>query len=223
MDSNINQKEVFLNSEGDKWFNRNNTNTARKEISKDYRMYSKYLQKNFKILEIGCADGLHLQYFHDKTACDCYGIDPAKEAIAYGKKAYPDINLSVATADKLPYPDQYFDFILYGCCLYLVDRELLAKVVAEGDRVLKNKGFLGIIDFDPKLPKKRPYRHVDGMMSYKMDYSSLFCSFPQYFQVDKYSYALSSDSFTEDVSERVSAVLLFKDQENAYVFEEDRP
>jgi adenylyltransferase/sulfurtransferase len=40
------------------------------------------------------------------------------------------------------------DLVLFGFCLYLVDRKLISRVVAEADRVLKDTGFLGIVDFD---------------------------------------------------------------------------
>ncbi len=219
----ISQKKIFLESEGDKWFERNlpKYELERKTIPAHIQFIDKYIKNGYKILEIGCSTGIHLHYFQRKPSCQCYGIDPSQEAIEYGRKDYKELNLSVGTSDSLQFLDGYFDFILFGFCLYLVDRNYLVKSIAEADRVLKDKGYVAIIDFDTNIPKKRPYKHYKGIFSYKLDYSKLFLAFPHYSLVEKMSFSHSTDSFVEDIKERVSAVVLYKDLNNAYILEED--
>lgn len=216
------QKNTFLSSEGDNWFTRNKS-TENVDVPEGYKFYGKFLKPGQRILEVGCSFGKNLQYFHETVGCDCYGIDPSQKAVEYGKNLYPDIALSVGTTDKLDFPDGFFDFVLFGFCLYLVDRTLLSKTVAEADRVLKDKGFLGITDFDSKYPRKREYRHYEGLASYKMDYSRLFLVFPHFSMADKYCFSHSSDCFVADPGERVASVVIFKDNlgESAYFPQED--
>ncbi len=220
---NLSQKKVFLESEGDRWFERNK---AFLEKTQDHppeflKILVPYLKKEYKILEIGCSAGHTLNSIQVAVHCDCYGVDPSNKAIESGKKKYPQLNISIGTSDALNFSDEYFDVVIFGFCLYLVDRKLLAKSIAEVDRVLKNQGYLAIIDFDTKIPKKRVYKHSPGLYSYKMDYSRIFLAFPHYSMADKYCYSHSSIRFVEDPSERVSLIMLYKNQDDCYVVEDD--
>lgn len=215
----MNQKEVFLKSEGNEWFFRNKNFLD--DMLKPYEFYERYIKEGERILEIGCSSGHNLQYYYENCKCECYGIDPSQDAIEYGKEKYRNLNLNVGTSDELNFEDGYFDYVIFGFCLYLVDRNLLLKTISEVDRVLKNKGYLAITDFDPKFPKKRPYRYVNGLNSFKMDYSKIFLSIPDYSLVDKYSFSHKSELFSEDEGERVASVILYKNREQGYLFEKD--
>ena len=216
------QKEVFLKGEGDKYLARNKKVLGNKsEVDELYSVYSKYISENMKVLEIGCCNGHNLNYYNQNTGCWVYGIDPSEEAITLGQDLYPDVRLSVGTADELDFPDEYFDCVIFGFCLYLVDRKLLTKAIAEADRVLKNGGYIGITDFDCSIPKKRPYKHYEGIYSYKYDYSKIFLSFPQYSLIEKTNRTAEDAAFMIDSTQRVSTVVLYKNQEQAYYYESD--
>lgn len=47
-----------------------------------YEMIEKYVEKEEKLLDIGCGDGTFLQYLKEKGYNNIYGIDPSKESIA---------------------------------------------------------------------------------------------------------------------------------------------
>jgi len=219
------QKDIFLNEgEGDRYFQRNSSkylDGATQDITRHLRFFSKFIGEGDKVLEIGCATGINLQRLHNLTQCEGYGLDPSREAVAQGQAAFPELKLEVGTADELPYAQGNFDFVLFGFCLYVVDRALLPKVVSEADRVLKDKGFLGITDFDAKQANKRPYRHVPGMFSYKMDYSRLFTAYPHYCLVEKINYSHTAEEFCEIPQERVASSMLFKDHGNAYILQSE--
>ena len=206
------QKDIFLKSEGDAWFNRNNKTD---KLSPDMKVIQNYIAAGLNVLEIGCADGNRLNSLAENA--NFYGLDPSKEAIENGTKKYSDISLSVGTSDILEFEDAFFDVVIFGFCLYLVDRNLLFKSIAEADRVLKDKGFLIITDFDPQLNLKNQYKHFEGVYSYKCDYPKLFLSNPAYSLVEKKSFSHYGDAFHVDENERVATTVLYKDIENAYV------
>ena len=216
MKKNFLQKNIFLKKEGDSYFNRNK-DAVSIASGLGNKLYEKFLRKHDRILEIGCSNGDNLNYFQTRKKCQCFGIDPSVKAILAGKKKYPAIKLDVGTADKLNFPDEYFNFVFFGFCLYLIDRPLLLRCIAEADRVLKNRGLLGVTDFDTKIPFKRPYKHRKGVYVFKYDYQKLFESCQHYTLIEKISYSHSTDYFVEGIQERLSTVILYKDYDLAYI------
>jgi ubiquinone/menaquinone biosynthesis C-methylase UbiE len=210
----LKQKEVFLEFEGDQWFERNKDGFF--DENNSFIQFKRYVNKGDHVLEIGCAEGKKLEYLTRMTQSQGFGIDPSKVAIENGAKNYQDLTLKVGTADVIEYPDEYFDVVIFGFCLYLVDRKLLTKVVSEADRVLKPGGYLGIIDFDSEICVKRSYKYIKGVYSFKMDYSKLFTAFPHFTLVEKTSYAHDQDEFTSDINERLSRTVMYKDMKNDY-------
>ena len=101
--------------------------------------------------------------------------------------------------------------MIFGFCLYLVDRSDVFKVIAEADRVLKSGGFMVIVDFDPKLPQKVPYHHIPGLFTYKTSYSDFFTAGGNYYLVAKESFSHQSDNFAVDSNERISICVLYKE------------
>lgn len=185
----MNQKKIFLKSEGDKWFLRNRNNIDLKiSLSKDPIL--NYLKKKkvcFRsVLEIGCSNGYRLELLkHIKENLQLYGIDPSKKAILEGRKKFNKLNLKVGTADKLEFPKEKFDLVIFGFCLYLCDRKDLIKILYEANRVLKKKGLVIIYDFYSSSPFSNEYLHYNGVKSYKMDYSKIFLWNPQYELIKK--------------------------------------
>ena len=173
----MSQKQAFLNGEGDQWWDRNKDKVKYPPSDPVIRAV-KMLPKPDSILEIGCANGGRLNELQKLTCAEYIGIDPSQKAIKQGWQ-FSDVELYIGTADNLPF-DRSFDIVIFGFCLYLVDRECLFKVVSEADRVLADGGHLIIYDFAPETPCSTPYEHLDGVTSYKMDYSRLFTANPAY-------------------------------------------
>jgi len=178
--------------------------------------------QNCRVLEIGCSSGLNIHLLAQRIGPGEFcGLDPSRIAIENGRIAYPELSLSVGTADCLPYEEAYFNVVWFAFCLYLVDRPLLHRVVAEADRVLATGGVLAITDFDPPLPAKRPYRHRDRVFSYKLDYSRLFLADPAYVLAEKIPLGTGSKKFEIDSADRVALSVLRKESEGNYVYEAD--
>lgn len=214
----MDQKNIFLSGEEDNYYKRNYNNFNIDAIpNRAYLNLENYIKKDMKILEIGCSTGTNLNYFNKSIKCDVYGVDPSSEAVKEGNKIFKDVNLKVGTADNLDFENEFFDLIYFGFCLYLVDRKLLSRVVSEADRVLKNNGILGIIDFDTKIPYKRKYKHFEGVFSYKYEYSKIFLSFPHYRLIEKRIFEYEKNNSDYDIiNNAVSTTVLNKNYNVAY-------
>jgi ubiquinone/menaquinone biosynthesis C-methylase UbiE len=179
----IDNKKYFLIKGGDKYYKRNKKKKInfKKELlcKKIETSIKKIKQKKINILEVGCGDAQRLIYLKEKfPSINFFGVDPSSQAIKNKKKS--DINLSKSTADKLPFKKSFFDIIIYGFCLYLVDDKDLFKTVLEADRVTKKKSLIIIYDFYSKNLTYKKYKHKKGVFIRKMDYSKIFSWIPYY-------------------------------------------
>jgi ubiquinone/menaquinone biosynthesis C-methylase UbiE len=210
----VKQRDIFLQSEGNAWFKRNAVAAPTRGLPEsdpllaEIRNLSGVSLSNAKILEIGCSDGVRLQWLNENLGCDCRGLEPSAEAVDAARAR--GVLAQQGTAEELPYHDQMFDIVMFGFCLYLCDREDLFRIACEADRVLKDPGWLLILDFYSPTPAKREYHHVRGLFSYKMDYRSLFTWNPAY---TCYSHRIrhhEHDGYTDDPSEWVATSVLRK-------------
>ncbi len=211
----VKQSNVFLESEGDGWFERNNSAVSSKthfyETETIKRVLEAFKDRIKNICEIGSGNGAKLNDLCDYFNATGYGVDPSTIAVNNGNETYKNIRLSVSTATNLLHSDAYFDLVYFGFCLYLVDRNDILKAVAEADRILKNGGFLAILDFEPALRHKRPYHHKPGIFSYKTCYSNFFTTGGHYYLVAKESFSHDAIHFATDSDERVSISILYKE------------
>ncbi len=211
------QKEIFLLSEGDAWYQRNRQTFNKKENDSILKCVEELNLAPKNILEIGCSNGYRLNKLNHKYGSNCFGVEPSLEAINEGKLIFQNINLFQGTADHLEFIDNKFDLIIIGFCLYLCDRNDLFKIASEVDRVLSDKGFIIILDFGPPFPYKNNYKYINGLFSFKMDYSSMFRWNPDYSLV--YSKILSNEdrSLLYNPDERVMLSALYKDIYSGYL------
>ncbi|MCB0390350.1 MAG: class I SAM-dependent methyltransferase [Bdellovibrionales bacterium] len=212
------QKEIFLSNEGNSWFQRNHLHHDENHLTKDpvVNAFKSLHRIPNKVLEIGCSDGYRLNYLYKNFNINAFGIDPSHDGIEAGKKKFPNLNLSVGTADKLKFENDSFDLIILGFCLYLCDREDLFKIAMEADRCLQNQGLLLIYDFMPPFPYKNKYAHSEGVYCYKMDYTKMFSWNPAYTSIftKMYSHNLEGPSLNPD--DNVAVTILSKNLDTAY-------
>lgn len=214
------QKREFLATEGDQWFARNRAALAAPSPLRDLvvgRIAAQLDPRHLAcVLEIGCGEGRNLAKLAEIHTIEGHGIEPSCEAVATGNAQFPALALRAGTADELPYENNSFDLVWFGFCLYLVDRALLMRAVAEADRVLRDGGVLAIVDFDPEAPCVRPYHHRSGLNSYKMDHTRLFLANPAYVLVEKHATSHTTGRWESDPQERVALTICRKDLEHAY-------
>lgn len=214
------QRDAFVAHEGDGYFERNQATLDRVTGVRDMvvQRIAHHLSTTTtsRVLEIGCATGANLSLLGTLRSVQGLGIDPSPAAVKAGNERFPELSLSAGTADSLPFENASLDVVWFGFCLYLVDRSLLHKAVAEADRVLKDGGVLAIYDFDPQSPTIRPYHHHAGLNSYKMDYAGLFLADPAYVLAEKISFTHSGPDWSSDAQERVGLWVCRKDTRTAY-------
>lgn len=115
-------------------------------------------RKYFKVLDVGCAFGLMLERFPEKT--EKYGIDISDYAIEKAKERLPRGNFSVWGAEKkFPFPQNFFDFVLCNNLLEHLEKpeQALDNIFA----VLKSGGLLYVTIPNLNFIRKNFYRFLD--------------------------------------------------------------
>jgi ubiquinone/menaquinone biosynthesis C-methylase UbiE len=208
------QKQVFLAGEGDAYFRRN----AERLVTREQDIVIAALRENrvkaASVLEIGCANGHRLATLADTIGAKGAGIDPSQEAVDAGRAKYPELDLRIGTADKIPFADASFDLVIFGFCFYLVDPSSHFQAVAEADRVLHDGGCLAILDFITPFPYTNEYVHMKGVSSHKMEFARYFTAHPGYTLVGRRLELMSDDRPTID--NRIGVDLLVKDMQTAF-------
>lgn len=204
------QRDLFLTSEGDAWFTRNEAATSARDWSRDpvCVKLAALSGKPLRVLEIGCGSGLRLEYLAKHYNHDVYGVDPSKRAVM--RAIERGAEAVVSTAETLPYPDGAFDVVIFGFCLYLCDDKDLFRIGLEADRVLANPGWMLILDFESPAPVYKPYHHLPGVKSRKMDYKLMFLWHPAYTLASHEKFHHGNQQWTDDPDEWVSLACLRK-------------
>jgi SAM-dependent methyltransferase len=176
MNQHLNQFWSFWREEGDQWHHRN-INAPMEQAVID-PIIKLDLPRKPVIVEIGCGNGRYIGRLQKAFQAKAIGLDPSELAIEAAREAWPDVEFHRTSAyaiDLFP-----ADLIIFGFCLYVVDREYLFRVVSRTDKALKEGGYIAIHDFDPPEPTMVPYHHMEGVYTYKMDYSRLWLANPAY-------------------------------------------
>ncbi len=92
-----------------------------------------------RVLDVGCGIGFYTRRLQECGA-EAYGVDVDPDKVAKAREIVP--NVEVAPAEKLPFPDDFFDAVLSHEVLEHVDDD--RQAVAEAIRVLKPGGRLVI-------------------------------------------------------------------------------
>ena len=108
------QKEIFLESEGNSWFDRNHKAIQEREINLQFPIVqglSKCLDKkapngNKQLLEIGCGEGKTLHWIAENFGLQCYGVEPSEKAVELANTK--DVQVIRGTADVLDFEDKKF-------------------------------------------------------------------------------------------------------------------
>lgn len=176
----LRQSATFMSGEGDEWFKRNFNAPINNKIVQTLTSLD---VKPSNIVEVGCGYGRYLNEMFQHYRCNCIGFDPSASAIYHGRSSYPHLDLRIGTAGS--FYGLSTNILVFGFCLYLVDRFDLFRIVDDADWSVKENGYIIIHDFDQEKPQAIPYEHKSGVYSYKMDYSKLWLANPAYEFISK--------------------------------------
>lgn len=212
----MNQKLKFIECEGDNWFDRNHiyatqNYNSRKDVV--IELLHRCNVKPNKVLEIGCSSGYRLNVINLDFGSKCFGIEPSSKAREYAEFNYPNVSVIPGTADDLSmFKNSEFDCIIIGFIFYIVDREVLFRIMSEVDRVLSNDGVLVIQDFYSRDYQVVGYKHIDGMFTYKMNYSNIFIATNLYREVASLviGHEINSDYYNNEWDSNTKTTLLIK-------------
>jgi len=92
-------------------------------------------------LEIGCGYG-RLTPWISEHSNKHYAIDPESDLLNDAKKFYPNIYFYNAKAQKLPFPNEYFDLCVSWTVLQHIPPKELTKAISEIKRVCTSKAII---------------------------------------------------------------------------------
>ena len=113
-------------------------------------IYSMKPKSNKKLIDVACGTGDIAKLFSDLTSGECkiQCVDPNRKMISIGRqklKNYKNISWKIATAEKLPFRENQFDY--YVISFGLRNTKNLNKTLSEAFRVLKKGGRFFCLEF----------------------------------------------------------------------------
>lgn len=110
--------------------------------------FSKYVTKEYKILDVGCGYGRTLQELYQNGYRRLTGMDFSEGMIMRGKRQFPYLDLQVMKDARIECPDASVDaVILFAVLTCIWTDEEQKRLLKEIRRVLKPHGILYVNDF----------------------------------------------------------------------------
>lgn len=102
------------------------------------------IEKNDKLLDLGCGDGLNISVLKSMGIKNVVGLDMSKNLIKIAKRNNPDIKFFVGLMENLPFENETFSVILVDSVFHhIMD---YPNNIKEIRRVLKHGGLLCFIE-----------------------------------------------------------------------------
>lgn len=114
----------------------------------DHRNFSKYVNKEDAILDVGCGYGRIVHELDENGYSNLTGIDFSRKMIQRGKQLYPHLNLMTASGNKLPFPAESFNsVILFAVITGNYRNEDQKRLIRNIWDTLKTGGIISVNDF----------------------------------------------------------------------------
>jgi len=120
-----------------------------------------------RILDVGCGNGDVLASCLTWGARpeNLHGVELLENRVIAAKQRHPNINFELGNAEHLPYPDSYFDLVMFFTVFSsILDPAMRRHVAAESIRILKPGGAIVWYDFryrNRRNPHTRPMTKDD--------------------------------------------------------------
>lgn len=129
------------------------------------------LDRDTKILEVGCNIGMQLNALQKMGFTNLSGIELQEYAVVKSKSLTKGINIIQASGFEIPFADNSFDLVYTHGVLIHINPNDLTKIMSEMNRV-SSKYIWGFEYYDDSV-KQINYRGHDGFM-WKGDYCTMF-------------------------------------------------
>lgn len=139
-----------------------------------YQMNEEFLSaidKDSKILEVGCNIGLQLLGLQKMGFKNLYGVELQQYAVEKAKSQTKGINIIQGSGFDIPFKDEYFDLVYTSGVLIHIAPSDLGTIIKEMVRCSK-KWIWGFEYYDEQL-REVNYRGNEGFL-WKADYASIF-------------------------------------------------
>ena len=215
------QDDVFVASEGDKWFERNRKALEQFDTELDpvLRLMELYGLRPAQALEVGAANGCRLAAVADRYNSRVIAVEPSWEAIKDGRARFSNVSFVRGAAYSIPLKET-FDLIIVNFVFHWIDRTNLFPSISEIDRLLGDGGLLVLGDFLPFNAAKVSYHHLKDktVFTYKQDYAEIFLASGLYDMVALLTTSHTSKDLVANASqkEKVGTWLLRKTLDDHY-------
>lgn len=198
------QEAVWKTVFGEEYNNRNNFDNnvldegyisdigiSRTEMNKDF---IGDLDRDAKILEVGCNIGLQLVNLQEMGFRNLYGIELQPHAVELAKQRTKGMNIIQATAYDIPFKDEYFDMVFTNRVLIHMNPDEIEKALKEIVRC-SNDFIYGSEYFADEITEIKNY-HGQNNIAWKRDFAKLYHElFPELklLKECKYKYTFNDD------------------------------
>jgi len=107
-------------------------------------VFLSYLNKESRILELGCGTGRLTRYIYDK-GYNIKGLDLSKEMLNIAKKNHNKIKFVCKDIRKIDYKTDSFDALAIFYALFHLNKSEVLKLFPRINKILKKQGILGLI------------------------------------------------------------------------------
>lgn len=159
LDDNSEQREFWKNEFGNDYIKRNNSlvdvdifykKTTGHTKSEIFQNFFSFIEKDLKILELGCNIGINLEILKKIGFKNLYGLEINKKAIEIAKNRQPDIQFFNGSIEEFDFHDQKFDLVYTAGVLIHINpnsvEEIIKKIIS-----LTNKYIFGFEYFSDDL------------------------------------------------------------------------
>lgn len=131
------------------------------------------------ILDVGCGNGEFLFALKNHfNATKAVGIEPSQEAIKLLEEKWSNkiaegcgVSFLNAFAHQIPFDSDAFDLVTIWSVLHWIGRNEYLQSLGELIRVCKK--YLLVMDFSAKEDYRVPYKHKQGLYTYKQDFEEV--------------------------------------------------
>jgi SAM-dependent methyltransferase len=100
-----------------------------------------------RVLDVGCGPGaLTTELVHRLGAADVAAVDPSEQFVAAARERHPGVDVRVAAAEELPFPDGWFDAALAQLVVHFMEDPV--RGLAEMARVTRDGGAVAACVWD---------------------------------------------------------------------------